>query len=91
MNYRKVGLRFLIATTILWSAFWSWTYYDATSSAQGSNSQGFFNGKRLEAGDFQREQVARRGNALRFGLGGLSALLAMLLVVTWMSGRDEDP
>lgn len=91
MNYRKGGLRFLIATTMLWSAFWSWTYYDATSSAEGSNPQGYFNGRRLEAGDFQLEQVARRGNALRFGLGGLGALLAMLLVVTWMSRPDEDP
>lgn len=35
MNYRKGGMRLLIAVTALWSAFWGWTYYDASSTADG--------------------------------------------------------
>ena len=91
MNYRKSGPRVLIAIAVLWSAFWGWTYHDATRSAEDSNRRGFFNGKRLEAGDFELEQDARRDNSLRFGLGGLAALLALLLVVTWLSRRAADP
>lgn len=101
----KSGFGLLIAVTLLWPAFWAWTYYDASSSAlgfgavyaenyrqlqamrggQNDTPQGraYFEGKLLQADDLRREQIARRGNALRFGIGGILILFGSFFLRTW--------
>ena len=101
----RTGLGILAAVTLLWPAFWAWTYYDASSwairfgaaysdtyqqmrEARGTQrdtpeSRAYFDGKLLQADDLRREQIARRGSALRFGIGGLLILLGSILLRTW--------
>ena len=64
----------LSAAAVAWSVLWGAAYFD---------------GKLLGAADFQQEQDYKR-NALRFGPGGLAALLALLLVVNWTAVRRDD-
>jgi hypothetical protein len=111
MNQGKSRFGLLTAAVLLWAAFWSWTYYDASSSAVGfgevyaenyrqlremrggrsdtPENRAYFDGKLLQADDLRREQMARRGNALRFWIVGILILFGLMVLRNWPWRRPK--
>ena len=73
MGQRKILLTAAIGGAALWSVFWGSRYFD---------------GKRLQAGDFGQEQGYLIDRALPFTLAGLAVLLALLVLLRWKGGGE---